>query len=115
MGAHYRFEPNGMGLRMRELPKIIWMLWLQGWDHAPRMVQACRRSWEVHNPDWTIHCLDRQTVGQFIDDCISRTAIDDLDQPPEACSDRVRITLLGQYGGVWVDATTYCLSPLNGW
>jgi hypothetical protein len=100
---------------MNGLPKIIWMLWLQGWERAPRIVQACRRSWEINNPDWTIHCLNRRNVTDFIDHYEARGAVDDFDQPPEACSDRLRIALLAQHGGVWADATTYCLRPLNSW
>ncbi len=90
------------------------MLWLQGWERAPRLVQACRRSWEVNNPGWTIHCLDQRTVAEFIGN-EARRALDDPDQPPEACSDRVRVALLAQHGGIWADATTYCLRPLNDW
>jgi hypothetical protein len=100
---------------MQGLPKIIWMLWLQAWEHAPRLVHACRRSWEVNNPGWTIHHLDRLNIVDFIDNREARTALDDPNLPPEACSDRLRIALLAQHGGVWVDATTYCLRPLNDW
>jgi hypothetical protein len=100
---------------MQDLPKIIWMLWLQGWQHAPRIVQASRRSWEVHNPSWLIRCLDRRDFVDFIDNAELRAAIGDPDQPPEASSDRLRIALLAQHGGVWIDATVYCLRPLNDW
>jgi len=80
------------------------MLWLQGWERAPRLVQACRRSWEVNNNDWTIRYLDRSHAADFIDDSEARAALDDPDQPPEATSDRLRMSLLAQHGGVWVDA-----------
>jgi Capsular polysaccharide synthesis protein len=100
---------------MHSFPKTIWMLWLQGWERAPLLVQACRRSWEVNNPGWTIHCLDQRTVADFIGNFEARGALDDPDQPPEACSDRVRVALLAQHGGIWADATTYCLRPLNDW
>lgn len=100
---------------MHGFPKTIWMLWLQGWERAPRLVQACRRSWEVNNPDWIIRCLDQRTVAEFIGNFEARRALDDPDQPPEACSDRVRVALLAQHGGIWADATTCCLQPLNDW
>ena len=102
-------------LSLPGLPKRIWMLWLQGWDQAPRLVQACHRSWRQNNSDWTIHYLDRLNAADFIEDAGLRAAIDDVDQPPEARSDRLRIALLAQHGGVWADATTYCLRPLNDW
>jgi hypothetical protein len=100
---------------MRDLPKVIWMLWLQGWDRAPRLVRACRQSWEANNPNWTIHCLDRVSVVKFVANCDTLAALVDCDQPPEATSDRLRVALLAQHGGVWADATTYCLRPLDDW
>jgi hypothetical protein len=99
---------------MDDFPKIIWMLWLQGWDNAPRIVQACRRSWELNNPDWTIQLLDQRNIAEFIENRDTLRALDP-NQPPEACSDRLRIALLAQNGGIWADATTYCLRPLNDW
>jgi hypothetical protein len=100
---------------VRDLPKIIWMLWLQGWDHAPRIVQACRRSWEVTNAGWTIRCLDRLSAAAFMDCGETHASLADPGLPPEACSDRVRMALLAQHGGVWADATVYCLRPLDDW
>lgn len=91
------------------------MLWLQGWERAPRLVRACRRSWEILNPAWTIRALDRFSAQNFIDDPEARAVFNALDQPPEACSDRIRIALLEKHGGVWVDATAYCLRPLDDW
>jgi hypothetical protein len=37
--------------------------------------------------------------------------------PPtlEAQSDRIRMELLRRHGGVWADATCYCLQPLEEW
>jgi hypothetical protein len=44
--------------------------------------------------------------------------MDDLyrkDLPFPALSDVVRVDLLRRHGGIWVDATTYCLRPLSDW
>ena len=30
-------------------------------------------------------------------------------------SDLIRLQLLQKYGGLWVDATTYCIQPLDDW
>jgi hypothetical protein len=100
---------------MHGLPKIIWLFWLQGWDRAPRLVRACRRSWELHNPGWAIHCLDRLNAANFISNGDAHAALDDLDQPPQVSAERLRIALVAQHGGVWADATTYCLRPLDDW
>ncbi len=39
----------------------------------------------------------------------------DKQLPPEAFSNLVRLALLRRYGGIWADATTYCLMPLDAW
>lgn len=91
------------------------MLWLQGWENAPRIVRACHRSWEVGNGGWKIVTLTRSNIGQFVSDRNICAAAGNLALPPEAYSDRLRIALLAQHGGVWADATTYCLRPLDSW
>ena len=122
------------------IPKIIWMLWLQGWDEAPDIVKACRKTWEVHNPDWTIHALNAAELQKYLDtpslapprSSARITAAESLSDrirltllgwwkrirsaaSPETLSDLIRITLLERYGGVWVDSTVYCLKPLDAW
>jgi mannosyltransferase OCH1-like enzyme len=95
------------------LPKVVWMLWLQGWHEAPEIVRACRRSWEALSPRWIVAPLSEKTAFRAL--CGSKfiEAISDKGLQPEALSDCIRIELLRRYGGVWADATTYCLKPLD--
>ena len=95
------------------LPKVVWMLWLQGWHEAPEIVRACRRSWEALSPRWIVAPLSEKTALRAL--CGSKfiEAISDKGLQPEALSDCIRIELLRRYGGVWADATTYCLKPLD--
>lgn len=97
------------------LPKIIWMLWLQGWNEAPTIVRACLKTWQAHNPDWMIHALSASEVRDYVDLPPLSSSIASEAIPPEAQSDLIRITLLERYGGVWVDSTVYCLRPLDAW
>ncbi len=93
----------------------MWSLWLQGWDAAPEIVAACRRTWEALNPDWSFQPLTRKTLCTMLDDRTMRFVRERPDVPPDALSDVVRIALLERFGGVWVDSTTYCLQPLDSW
>lgn len=97
------------------LPRIIWTLWLQGWDNAPEIVRACQQTWRKNNKNWDVRALELADVTQVLkgDELISLVAEKDL--PPEAFSDVVRTALLRKYGGVWVDSTCYCLKPLDEW
>jgi hypothetical protein len=96
------------------LPRVIWLLWLQGWGVAPELVRACAETWRRHNPGWNVRLVDRASLTDVVpDDAFAALAGKTLE--PEAMSDVVRIELLSRYGGVWADATAYCLEPLDRW
>ena len=96
-------------------PKIIWTLWLDGWEQAPAMVRACLHSWRRLNPAWTVHALTRDNLAQFLPAETLKQVFTTPKDEVEALSDRIRIELLATYGGVWVDATTVCAKPLDTW
>ena len=99
---------------MTDCPRTIWTLWLQGRENAPELVKRCLRSWEYHNPGWTIRVLDAETLPAYID-LSDFAATPEKDFTPQALSDIVRIELLATYGGVWVDAALFCRRPLDEW
>lgn len=91
------------------------MLWLQGWDNAPPVAQACRTSLQAMNPDYRVELLDSTNYVEFIPpDRRWLVGLEDL-IPAAAFSDLIRIELLRAHGGVWVDATVVCLRPLDEW
>jgi hypothetical protein len=90
------------------------MLWLQGFQDAPPVVQACLRSWKLRNPTWRVVELTDANLSQYID-AESLTDLRALNVRPQLLSDLVRLYLLRDYGGVWVDATCFCCQPLDSW
>ncbi|CAD7929620.1 unnamed protein product [Amoebophrya sp. A120] len=53
---------------MLQKTKRIFLYWQQGWEHAPPLVQDCRRSWELHNtPSWEIVLLSGANVSSIVD------------------------------------------------
>ena len=97
-----------------DFPRTIWTYWHQVWEHAPELVQRCRRSWEYHNRGWTIRALDAETLPAYVD-LSDFSPSPDRDFTLQAWSDVIRIHLLHKYGGVWVDAACFCRCPLDGW
>jgi Capsular polysaccharide synthesis protein/Methyltransferase domain len=94
--------------------KIIWTCWLEGRERAPELVRKCLRSWESRNAGWDFRCLDAGTISRYIDlgehfDLARQTIT------AASLSDILRALLLNEYGGVWVDATTFCNVPLDEW
>jgi len=90
----------------------LYLLWYQGFDQAPYIVQKCIRSWAHYNPSWDMILLDEWNLKDYL--------------PPEilekknkmnltSFSDLIRIALLTERGGIWADATTFCTCPLDGW
>ncbi len=89
-----------------DFPSTIRMLWHQGWENAPELVKRCLRSWQYHNPGWTIRALDAETLPSWID-LSGFSAAPDRDFTLQSLSNIVRLGLLNEHGGVWADATTY--------
>ncbi|MFN1620004.1 capsular polysaccharide synthesis protein [Vibrio rotiferianus] len=89
--------------------KTIWIFWYQGIDNAPTIVRKCVDSWVLKNPDWSVVILEKENLSKYIDD----------DFHPLLSiahrSDLIRLSLLEKYGGLWVDATVYCILPLCNW
>jgi hypothetical protein len=94
------------------IARHVFMLWQQGWDAAPPLVQACARSWRERNPGWTIHMLDDASFEAFAPTWRQF-------RPPAsgrpARSNIQRLSFLRAHGGVWADATLFCARPLDEW
>jgi len=95
------------------LPRKIWMLWYQGLSEAPFIVRKCIDSWIKENPTWDIVVLDANCLDKYIKLDSTDGKIARLSRQLQ--SDLVRVALLSKYGGVWADATTFCVRPLDEW
>ena len=88
------------------------MYWHQGWNKAPDIVKRCADTWQRHNPTWDINFLDATTLGEKVK---LPVALKSMNLPLPALSDVIRMCLLKKYGGVWADATLWCVRPLDDW
>lgn len=94
-----------------EIPRTLWVMWLQGEDGAPWVVRQCLASWRRHNPEWEIRFLTEATYRDYVDPELFRGRT----PTPQCLADLVRLHLLARHGGVWADATLYCCKPLLEW
>jgi hypothetical protein len=95
--------------------KTIYIIWFQGFDNCPEIVKICVKSWKKYNTDWNIVLLDNNNLINYVNleyyihdiynKSISKTHLSDI----------FRSLLLKLYGGLYVDATTFCNKPLNDW
>lgn len=93
--------------------KIIWILWLQGKKDMPHVVKLCYNSWIEKNPDYNIILLDNISVHDYI--TLDKKIIENNNITIQKLSNIIRLNLLETYGGVWIDATCYCNTPLSSW
>jgi hypothetical protein len=100
------------GFQSNTMNKTIWLLWLQGWDTAPWLIQNVRESWEIQNPGWKIQLITKDNLKNFVTD-IDYVYKDSVSS--QAKSDIIRLSLLNKHGGVWADATLLCMKPLDSW
>jgi hypothetical protein len=98
---------------LRVSNRTIWTLWHQGFADAPPLVQACLESWRRFKPGWRVEALDQRSLGDFIDLAALRDASGHLTL--QKTSALARLALLRRHGGVWTDATVFCLRPLDAW
>ena len=96
---------------MPNLPRVLWLLWLQGWHEAPPVVQACLASWRRLNPGWDVRAIDGPGAADYLS-AQTFEQIASTPKEPEAFGDQIRIELLRAHGGVWADATAMCALPL---
>ena len=87
----------------------IWFCWLQGIENAPLLVKRCLESLQKNLPDKKIIVIDSSNLGEYV----SMPAYI-MDKWAKGIighahfSDMLRLELLIQRGGYWIDATVLC-------
>ncbi|WP_165814684.1 capsular polysaccharide synthesis protein [Labrenzia sp. 011] len=93
-----------------DLPKIIYVYWDKGIDTAPDLCRFCVESWRRQNPGWNVVVLDQSAAEKILPRSLFPRNI-----AIAHYADLLRIKLLADTGGVWVDATCLCTRPLDEW
>jgi hypothetical protein len=89
-----------------EKEKIIWFCWLQGVDEAPLLVKRCYESIQKFCFDYKINFIDSKNFLQYTnipDYIISKWNKGIISNTH--FSDILRINLLAEQGGTWIDST----------
>lgn len=96
--------------------RVVWVCWFQGIEQAPDIVRACYESLCKHITDREIVLLTEENYRDYVQfpkfieakvkaGIISRTHMSDL----------LRLELLKNYGGTWIDATIYLTGEIPGY
>lgn len=93
------------------IPKIVWTFW--DTKKIPDTVQDCIKTWKFLNPDFQVIVINKNTLKQY-----TNVKVDKLQHSkdfPARFSDFVRVNILAEHGGVWLDASNICTQPLSAW
>lgn len=95
----------------KEKSNKVWVCWLQGMENAPELVQACYESLKKNLKNKEIIVITSENLNNYVTfpdyiidkwkkGIISNTHFSDL----------LRLELLIEHGGTWVDSTVLCTS-----
>ncbi|KAA8733188.1 hypothetical protein F4V57_08130 [Acinetobacter qingfengensis] len=88
------------------VPKIIWMYW-EG--KQSRLVQNCIANIKYLHPTYDVNIINSHNLNQFCDlDLSELTHI-----LPQHRADLIRLKLLYQHGGIWLDASIILYESLD--
>lgn len=88
---------------------IVWFCWLQGIEQAQPVVKLCYDSIRLHLTDREIRVIDAQNWKEFV--CLPEYIVKKWEKkqiPNPHFTDLIRLQLLIQYGGTWIDSTVLC-------
>lgn len=91
------------------IPKVIWWCWLQGEENAPELAKICLKSVRKNFPDYTINIVTMDNIKNYVKIPLSVYQKFNSGIISGAFfSDILRLNLLAEHGGIWIDSTVYC-------
>lgn len=92
----------------------VWVCWWQGLERAPELVCSCVKSIEAHAGDHEVVVITDDNLADYVEfpgwlmdkhraGVVTRTNLSDL----------LRLSLLAEYGGLWLDSTFLCVRDLE--
>lgn len=88
----------------KKIEKNIWVYW-EG--NMPLLVEKCIERLKKFNKNYNLHVLNEKNISNYIDIEINK------ELTPTFKSDIIRLKLLYEYGGIWVDSSTITNTSLD--
>lgn len=92
----------------------IWVCWWDSELDAPELVRQCIKSIIKHAGNHPVHVVDKNTYNQYLhipDDILKKAETGQIKLAH--LSDYIRVSLIAQYGGLWLDATVFCAYEIS--
>jgi len=100
-------DDQNIGTPVENAP--IWVCWWSGEETAPPLVRQCIRSIRKQAGKHPVHLITKETYSQYLElPAFFLKHISHKTMGFAHLADYIRVTLLAQYGGLWLDATMFC-------
>lgn len=106
-----KMEAKNLNVENKVIPKIIWSFWDS--ENIPPVVQKCFDSWKLYNPDFEIHILNKNNIHEFVSKDFDVFSMRHNKISIQKATDFLRLYLIYNYGGFWLDATIFLNDSLN--
>ena len=94
--------------------RMIWVCWLQGEANMPDIVRTCYNSVKANGNGREVVLITNENVEKYIS--IPKFIKDKVNNGKMSrthLADYIRISLLNNYGGLWIDATVLVTDKIN--
>jgi hypothetical protein len=100
-------------------PRKIWTYWdnsdNSGVNKLPKAVKLCMESWKKFNPDYEIVLLTKKNFQGYVTIPEVVRTHPHFNDSPARFSDLVRLYVLEEHGGIWIDASILVKKPFDDW
>lgn len=89
--------------------KYVWVCWLQGEENAPPLVKKCMESIRKNTKNYKMIVIDLNNYSEYVK--LPDVVVQKFESGkmlPAHFSDVLRVYLIRDYGGLWLDATVFC-------
>lgn len=105
--THYEYKKYPFR-KTSKIPHDIYTYWHN--STLSPLVHKCINSWKKHNPTYKIHIITEQNMKKYIPFPIT---VWKHAKTHQQISDCIRIYILSERGGIWIDASVYLNKPLH--
>lgn len=94
--------------------KCIWIFWWQGFETAPLIIKKCIDSVKKNAGTFKVEIIDKNSYMKYVK--LSDSILKKLNNGTITIthfSDILRMNLIADYGGYWLDATIFCTDNIE--
>ncbi|KAJ3098329.1 hypothetical protein HDU96_011136 [Phlyctochytrium bullatum] len=96
----------------RPIPKRIWAFWDGKRSEIPWMIRAMVAGWRWHNPGYNVTVVTAEQVWEIVSVPIPHNFWDSSITRQQRAN-WMRLAILNEFGGFWIDASTIMTSSLD--